>query len=72
MISPSNNAQNQNINPADMFASTQNKLNNFASSSSNKITIIDKKLISKQLLSQIHFCRFLYKLLMRICEKLPV
>lgn len=72
MISPSSNAQNQNINPADMFASTQNKLNNFASSSSNKITIIDKKLISKQLLSQIHFCRFLYKLLMRICEKLPV
>ncbi len=32
--------------------------------------MIDKKLISKQLLSQIHFCRFLYKLLIRISEKL--
>ena len=71
MISPLNNTQNQNINPAYVFSSTQKKLSNFVSGSSNKITIIDKKLISKQLLSQIHFCRFLYKLLMRICEKLP-
>lgn len=31
---------------------------------------MDKKLISKQLLSQIHFCRFLYKLLKRIDEKI--
>lgn len=60
LISPTN----QNVNP-DVFNSTQKKLStNFGST--NKISIIDKKLISKQLLSQIHFCRFLYKLLTRI------
>ena len=30
----------------------------------------DKKYLSKQLLSQIHFCRFLYKLIMRMKDKL--
>lgn len=29
-------------------------------------TLLDKKQISKELLSQIHFCRFVYKLLQRI------
>ena len=33
---------------------------------------IDKKIVSKQLLSQIHFCRFLYKLLKRIDDKINV
>lgn len=30
----------------------------------------DKKYLSKQLLSQIHFCRFLYKLIVRMNDKL--
>jgi len=30
----------------------------------------DKKVLSKQLLSQIHFCRFIYKLLLRIKDKI--
>ena len=30
----------------------------------------DKKYLSKQLLSQIHFCRFLYKLVIRMRDKL--
>ena len=33
---------------------------------SSSTTLIDKKQISKELLSQIHFCRFVYKLLQRI------
>lgn len=32
----------------------------------------DKKYLSKQLLSQIHFCRFLYKLIIRMKDKLSV
>jgi hypothetical protein len=39
-------------------------------SHTNGIQGVDKKLLSKQLLSQIHFCRFLYKLLKRIEEKI--
>lgn len=31
----------------------------------------DRKYLSKQLLSQIHLCRFLFKLILRIGEKLP-
>jgi hypothetical protein len=30
----------------------------------------DKKYLSKQLLSQIHFCRFIFKLIMRMNDKL--
>lgn len=30
----------------------------------------DRKLISKELLSQVHFCRFVYKLLQRINSKI--
>ena len=33
-------------------------------------TLYDKKYLSKQLLSQIHFCRFVYKLIMRMNDKL--
>jgi len=50
------------------FNSTQKSFSNFRST--NNITIIDKKLVSKHLLSQIHFCRFMYKMLMRIESKL--
>lgn len=32
--------------------------------------VYDKKYLSKQLLSQVHLCRFLYKLIMRMQEKL--
>jgi hypothetical protein len=31
----------------------------------------DKKYLAKQLLSQIHFCRFLFKLILRMNDKLP-
>jgi len=35
-----------------------------------EVVSYDKKYLSKQLLSQIHFCRFLYKLIIRIKDKL--
>jgi DNA mismatch repair ATPase MutL len=37
----------------------------------SKDAAYDRKYLSKQLLSQIHFCRFLFKLIVRIGEKLP-
>eukprot|EP00919_Chromeraceae_sp_WS-2016_P006067 GHVR01014261.1.p1 GENE.GHVR01014261.1~~GHVR01014261.1.p1 ORF type:complete len:106 (+),score=10.56 GHVR01014261.1:4301-4618(+) len=66
LISPTNN---QNTNP--IF--THNNLN-FTEASQKNIydhsRKIDKKVLSKQLLSQVHFCRFLYKLIMRVDSKL--
>lgn len=59
---------NNNLNTATHFSSTQKELSNFRST--KNITVVDKKMLSKHLLSQIHFCRFLYKLLMRIQGKL--
>lgn len=35
-------------------------------SQKNILPLIDKKKVSKELLSQVHFCRFVYKLLQRI------
>ena len=32
--------------------------------------MVDRKYLSKQLLSQIHFCRFVYKLVMRMSQNL--
>jgi hypothetical protein len=54
--------------PSSVFSSTQKDVFNFKQS--NNAAITDKKLISKQLLCQIHFCRFVYKLIMRISSKL--
>lgn len=47
---------------------TQKQINVYEST--KDINSYDKKYLSKQLLSQIHFCRFLYKLIVRIREKL--
>lgn len=64
-------------------ATISNKTEHFITSSNQTITNdatadvtqhrevhYDKKQLSKQLLSQIHFCRFLYKLIVRMREKL--
>lgn len=64
-------------------ATISNKTENFITSSNQTINgeanadvslprdiHYDKKYLSKQLLSQIHFCRFLYKLVVRMKDKL--
>lgn len=56
---------NQNINTVDTFTQKDIRSYNLGAEAG-----YDRKVLSKQLLSQIHFCRFLYKLIARMGEKL--
>lgn len=55
-------SSNQTINNGEPL--TQKEIN--VHQSVKETTGYDKKYLSKQLLSQIHLCRFLYKLIIRI------
>ena len=60
---------NKTINTSE--ALTQKEVNvERAKETDKKEANYDKKVLSKQILSQIHFCRFLYKLLVRMSDKL--
>jgi hypothetical protein len=59
-------ASNKNIVNNDIL--TQKEIN--VQHSAKEELNYDKKYLSKQLLSQVHLCRFLYKLIIRMNEKL--
>ena len=64
--SEKSNMQDDKHNSLPKTASTINNNRNYTGSEND----IDRKQISKELLSQVHFCRFVFKLLQRINNKI--